>query len=46
MTRIEFICECGERLIDPALALENEAVCAALRSRDYAAVCAGLDNEF
>ena len=45
MTRDEFAAICGERLIDPALALESENVRAAIR------ICAdavrdALDEEF
>lgn len=46
MTRNEFAGECGERLIDPALAVENEKVRKALLSRDDYAVCKALDEEF
>jgi hypothetical protein len=46
MTRLEFICECGERLIDPDVALENETVRAALKARDDHVVRETLDTEF
>ena len=34
MTKLEFFALCGEFLIDPALALENDDVLDALRSND------------
>jgi len=46
MTKNEFVALCLERLIDPALALENDAVFAALMSKDYDALKSALDNEF
>ena len=46
MTRYEFIAACGERLIPVDLALENDAVTAALKDRDDDAVCNALDTEF
>ena len=33
MTRNEFLALCGEYLIDPGMALENEAIHAALRDK-------------
>ena len=44
MTYFEFLAECGERLIDPAIALECEAVRAALRTGDAEQVRAALDD--
>jgi hypothetical protein len=46
MTAHEFMTLCLERLIDPALALENDAVFAALMAKDYDALKSALDNEF
>lgn len=46
MTANEFDAECTTRTIDPALALENDAVVAALRSRDDEEVRRLLDTEF
>jgi hypothetical protein len=46
MTKTEFIAACSDRFIDPALALENEAVIAALRAKNSAAVIAALDSQF
>ena len=46
MTQNEFATECISRTIDPAIALENDAVVAALLAKDKAAVIAALDNEF
>ena len=46
MTRNEFVAACAERTIDPALALENEAVRAALLARDRTAIIEALDTEF
>ena len=34
MTELEFMALCGEHLIDPAIALENEALKEALLRRD------------
>ena len=46
MTKPEFLALCLERSIDPALALESDAVIAALRAKDRDAVIAALDSEF
>ena len=46
MTRLEFYFECGKRLIDDQLALENENIIAALDARDDKKVLEILDNEF
>lgn len=46
MTKAEFFALCEERLIDPSIALESEAVIAALRAKDPQAVIAALDSEF
>lgn len=46
MTANEFAAECAARTIDPALALENENITAALRARDDARVREILDTEF
>lgn len=46
MTRNEFAALCAERHIDPAIALENDAVCTALRAKNRAALIHALDTEF
>jgi len=46
MTKLEFMCECGQRLIDPSLALENENIEKALIERDSEKVIALLESEF
>ena len=46
MTQTEFYTACLERTIDPAIALEDEAVIEALQRRDITAVLAALDNNF
>ncbi len=46
MTMHEFIAECGARLVDPALALENANIVAALRTGDYDLICRVMDEEF
>jgi len=46
MTHINFIAACGERLIDVGIALENEAIRAALVAGDEALVISLLDSEF
>jgi hypothetical protein len=46
VTRNEFAAECASRLIDPAVALENETIRAALKSHDDHVVCETLDTEF
>jgi hypothetical protein len=46
MTQNEFLTACMERTIDPAIALENDAVRAALKAHDRQAVLTALDNEF
>lgn len=33
MSKMQFLALCGELLVEPALALENENVCQALRER-------------
>tara|TARA_Y100001937_G_scaffold53480_1_gene73740 strand:+ start:131 stop:271 length:141 start_codon:yes stop_codon:yes gene_type:complete len=45
MTKLEFFALCGEFLIDPALALENDDVLDALRSNDDALVRDILEND-
>jgi hypothetical protein len=42
----EFLIECGRRLIDPAVVLENENICNALKDCDYDKVLHILDNEY
>ena len=46
MTANEFAAACAERTINPALAIENEAVRAALLARDRAAVIEALNTQF
>jgi hypothetical protein len=46
MTRNEFLPLCGELLIDPDIALDNDDVRAALQNRDDAAVLRILTEEF
>ena len=46
MTKTEFMALCGEYLIEPSLALENDNICEALRQRDNELVKQLLENEF
>lgn len=46
MTKTEFLTACGEVLIDPAIALENEAIRAALADKDDSKVRQLLAEEF
>ena len=46
MTANEFSEACAVRDIEPAIALENAAVRAALAARDRAAVLLALDTQF
>ena len=46
MTQTQFQILCGEYLIEPNMALENENICAALRERDDEQVKQILENEF
>lgn len=46
MTKTEFMILCGEYLIEPNMALENENICEALRQRDAEQVRHILENEF
>lgn len=46
MTKTEFQILCGEYLIEPSMALENENICKALRQRDAEQVKQILENEF
>jgi len=46
MTRHHFMMLCGELLIDPGLALENDALCAALAEGDDEEVERILTEEF
>ena len=46
MTRLEFMAECGERLIDIDLALEDETLRKALKARDNGQVKKILDEMF
>ena len=44
MSKLEFIAECGKRLIDVAMALENERIIEALLNRDDDSVIFELDT--
>ena len=46
MTANQFQALCGEMLVDPALALENEDIREALRNRDDEQVKELLETEF
>jgi len=46
MTQNQFNTLCAAYLIDPAIALENDNVIAAIRAGDVAALTATLQNEF
>lgn len=46
MTQNQFAALCGQYGIDPAIALENDALCDALRQRDAAKVERILREEF
>ena len=46
MTKLEFVSLCGELLIAPEVALENQSVCDALADRDDARVNEVLTSEF
>ena len=46
MTASQFAAECQIRFIDPAIALENDAIRRALVARDDLAVLAVLDTDF
>lgn len=46
MTQLQFIAKCGQYLIDPALALENENIASALRDRNYELIETILREEF
>lgn len=46
MKQSDFLALCLERFIDPAVALESEAVRAAIVANDLAALAAALDSEF
>lgn len=46
MTKLEFMAQCGERCIDPSIALENDDIVEALKAKDDAKVLELLDNEF
>lgn len=46
MTQIDFIALCGQYLIDPGLALENDAIREALKRGDDNKVKALLQTEF
>ena len=46
MTQTEFQILCGEYLIEPNMALENENICDALRQRDAEQVKRILETEF
>ena len=44
LTRFEY--ECSQRLIDPAVAMENQAIMHAIESRDWNGLLELLDTEF
>ena len=46
MKRNEFDALCGERLIDPAVALKNKTVAGAIHQDDLEALIEALDTEF
>jgi hypothetical protein len=46
MTQSQFATLCAAQCIDPAIALENDNVIAAIRAGDIAALTAVLQNEF
>lgn len=46
MTKTQFLIECAKREIDPAIALENEALEAALLARNDAEAVRILNEEF
>lgn len=46
MTQFEFIRECQERTIDPAIAIENGNIREALRDKNKAEVIRILNEEF
>lgn len=46
MSELDFIAICNEKLIDPALALENDDVKQAIRLNDVYWLVAILDNQF
>jgi hypothetical protein len=46
MSKLEFLSLCGERCIDPDLALENENLVQALKEKNFDKVLEVLDTEF
>ena len=46
MTKTEFMIICGEYMIEPSLALENENIRKAIKENDGEQVKAILENEF
>ena len=46
MTKTEFMIICGEYMVEPSLALENENIRQALQERDNEQVKTILENEF
>lgn len=46
MTQTQFTLECAKRTIEPSIALENDQLLEALRSRDDEAVIHILNEEF
>lgn len=46
MTEIEFYCACGDALIEPLIALENENIVEALKEKDSEKVRVILREEF
>jgi len=46
MKRNDFVCECGNRLIDVGIALENDDLVEALKDKDDPRAIEILNNEF
>jgi len=46
MSKLEFLSLCGERCIDPDLALENDNLVQALKDKDFDKLLVVLDTEF
>ena len=46
MTKFEFLIECGKRLIDPGIAMENDKIVHYLKIRQDELLKKTLDNDF
>ena len=46
MTKTEFLILCGEYLIEPSLALENDEICEALRQGDDVKIETLMQSQF